>query len=172
MAGNRDLAPEEDVFFTIQREPFFRELSKLGLKNFAFLPLAADPEVYRPLDLTPEDSRRFGAAVSFVGAGYRNRLAFFQGLLDFDFKIWGSDWNLNSPLGPFIQNHGARVSEEEAVKIFNASRINLNLHSSPYHLAINPEGDYVNPRTFDLAASWISMTATTGVSGNPGRYCR
>ena len=41
----------------------------------------------------------------------------------------------------------------EAVKIFNASRINLNLHSSPYHLGINPEGDYVNPRTFDLAAA-------------------
>ena len=149
----RDLAPEVDVFFTIQREPFFRELSKMRLKNFACLPLAADPKVYCPLDLSPEESRQFGAAVSFVGAGYRNRREFFQGLLDFDFKIWGSDWNLNSPLGPFIQNRGARVSEEEAVKIFNASRINLNLHSSPYHLAINPEGDYVNPRTFDLTAA-------------------
>jgi spore maturation protein CgeB len=60
---------------------------------------------------------------------------------------------VNSPLGPFIQKQGARVSEEEAVKIFNASRINLNLHSSPYHRGINPEGDYVNPRTFDLAAA-------------------
>jgi spore maturation protein CgeB len=149
----RDLAPEVDVFFTIQREPFFRALTVLGRKNFAFLPLAADPEVYRPLDLTPEEIRQFGAALSFVGAGYRNRREFFQGLLDFDFRIWGSDWNLSSPLGPFIQNQGARVSEEEAVKIFNASRINLNLHSSPYHLAINPEGDYVNPRTFDLAAA-------------------
>jgi spore maturation protein CgeB len=149
----RDLAPEVDVFFTLQREPFFGELKKLGLKNFSFLPLAADPEVYRPLSLTPEETRQLGAAVSFVGAGYQNRREFFQGLLDFDVKIWGSDWNVNSPLGPFIQKQGARVSEEEAVKIFNASRINLNLHSSPYHRGINPEGDYVNPRTFDLAAA-------------------
>jgi spore maturation protein CgeB len=149
----RDLAPEVDVFFTLQREPFFGEFKKLGLKNQAFLPLAADPEVYRPLNLTPEESRRLGAAVAFVGAGYRNRREFFQGLLDFDLKIWGSDWNLNSPLGPYIQNNSARVPEEEAVKIFNASRINLNLHSSPYHQGINPEGDYVNPRTFDLAAA-------------------
>jgi spore maturation protein CgeB len=149
----RDLAPEVDVFFTIQREPFFGELKKMGLKTFSFLPLASDPEVYRPLSLTPEETRQLGAAVSFVGAGYQNRREFFQGLLDFDVKIWGSDWNLNSPLGPFIQKQGARVSEEEAVKIFNASRINLNLHSSPYHLGINPEGDYVNPRTFDLAAA-------------------
>jgi spore maturation protein CgeB len=149
----RDLAPEVDVFFTLQREPFFRELTELGQKNAAFLPLAADPEIYRPLDLTPAEQRQFGAAVAFVGAGYRNRREFFHGLLDFDFKIWGSEWNLNSPLGPFIQNQGARVSAEEAVKIFNASRINLNLHSSPYYLGINPEGDYLNPRTFDLAAA-------------------
>jgi spore maturation protein CgeB len=149
----RDLAPEVDAFFTLQREPFFGELKKLGLKNCAFLPLATDPEVYRPLSLAPEESRRLGAAVGFVGAGYRNRREFFQGLLDFDLKIWGSDWNLNSPLGPYIQNQGTRVSEEEAVKIFNASRINLNLHSSPYHQGINPGGDYLNPRTFDLAAA-------------------
>jgi len=149
----RDLAPEVDVFFTLQREPFSGELTKLGQKNNAFLPLAADAEIYRPLDLTSEEKRRFGAAVAFVGAGYRNRREFFHGLLDFDFKIWGSEWNVHSPLGPFIQNQAARVSEEEAVKIFNASCINLNLHSSPYHLGINPEGDYLNPRTFDLAAA-------------------
>ncbi len=41
----RDLAPEVDVFFTLQREPFFGELRKLGLKTFSFLPLASDPEV-------------------------------------------------------------------------------------------------------------------------------
>ncbi len=149
----RDLAPEVDVFFTLQREAFFEELKKLGRKNCAFLPLAADPEVYRPLTLTPEETRQYSAAVAFVGAGYRNRREFFQGLLDFDLKIWGSDWNLNSPLGPYIQKKGARVSEEEAVRIFNASRINLNLHSSPYHQGINPQGDYVNPRTFDVAAA-------------------
>lgn len=149
----RDLAPEVDVFFTLQREPFFGELTKLGQKNHAFLPLAADPEIYRPLNLTPEEKVQFGAALAFVGAGYRNRREFFLGLLDFDFKIWGSDWNLHSPLGPFIQNQGARVSEEDAVKICNASCINLNLHSSPFHLGINPEGDYLNPRTFDLAVA-------------------
>ncbi|MGQ9687689.1 MAG: glycosyltransferase family protein [Desulfobaccales bacterium] len=149
----QDLVPEVDVFFTLQRDAFFAELNKQGVKNFAFLPLAADPEVYRPVDLNAEELRRYGSAVSFVGAGYRNRQEFFQGLMDLDFKIWGSDWNLNSPLGPLIQNQGARVSTEEAVKIFAASRINLNLHSSPYHEGINPDGDYLNPRTFDLAAA-------------------
>lgn len=149
----RELAPEVDVFFTLQKEPFFQELRKAGVRSTAFLPLAADPDIYRPLVLTPEEKRRFGAALAFVGAGYRNRQEFFSGLLDFDFKIWGSDWPLHSPLSAVVQNQGARVSEDEAVKIFNASRINLNLHSSPYFPGINPDGDYLNPRVFDLAAA-------------------
>ncbi len=149
----RELAPAVDVFFTIQREPFLQELHRAGVNHAAFLPLAADPDIYRPLSLTPEEKQRYGAALSFVGAGYRNRREFFQGFLDLDFKIWGSDWPPNSPLAPAIQNQGARVSEEEAVKIFNASRINLNLHSSPFHSGINPQGDYLNPRVFDLAAT-------------------
>jgi spore maturation protein CgeB len=148
----QELAPEVDVFFTLQKEPFFSELKSRGVKNYACLPLAADLEAYHPLELTPEEKRRCGAALAFVGAGYYNRRQFFQGLSDFDFKIWGSEWDLNSPLGLCIQNQAARVSEEDSVKIFNASRINLNLHSSPFHAGINPQGDYLNPRVFDLAA--------------------
>jgi len=148
----QELAPEVDVFFTLQKEPFFSELKRRGVKNYACLPLAADLEAYHPLELTPEEKRRFGAAVSFVGAGYYNRHQFFQGLTDFDFKIWGSEWVLNSPLGSCIQNQAARVSEEDSNKIFNATRVNLNLHSSPFHAGINPQGDYLNPRVFDLAA--------------------
>ncbi len=148
----QDLAPEVDLFFVLQREPFFQELRKAGARQMGFLPLAADPEIYCPLELTPEEQRYFGSALSFVGAGYHNRREFMLGLLDFDFKIWGSDWKLHSPLGPFLQKQGARVSEEEIVKIFNASRINLNLHSSPFHQGVNPQGDYLNPRVFDLAA--------------------
>jgi spore maturation protein CgeB len=148
----QELAPEVDVFFTLQQEPFFSELKKRGVKNYACLPLAADLEAYHPLELNPKEKRRFGSALSFVGAGYYNRRQFFQGLTDFDFKVWGSEWDLNSPLGPCIQDRAARVSEEDSNKIFNATRINLNLHSSPFHAGVNPQGDYVNPRVFDLAA--------------------
>jgi spore maturation protein CgeB len=141
-----------DVFFTLQKEPFFSAMKGRGIKNFACLPLAVDPEAYHPVELTPEEKRRFGATVSFVGAGYHNRRQFFQGLTDFDFKIWGSEWQMHSPLGPHIQDQAARVSEEDCAKIFNATRINLNLHSSPFHAGVNPQGDYLNPRVFDLAA--------------------
>lgn len=148
----REVAPEVDLFLTLQREPFLAELRRLGARA-AFLPLAADPEIYRPLSLSAADVQRYGASLSFVGAGYPNRREFFQGLMDFDFKIWGSDWDNPGPLTPLIQNGGARVSEEEAVRIFNASKINLNLHSSPWYPGVDPQGEYLNPRVFDLAAA-------------------
>jgi spore maturation protein CgeB len=47
---------------------------------------------------------------------------------------------------------GKRVSSEDCVRIFNASQINLNLHSSTFHEGVNPHGDFVNPRTFEIAA--------------------
>jgi spore maturation protein CgeB len=43
------------------------------------------------------------------------------------------------------------LSAEESAEIFRSTRINLNLHSSPWVDGVNPVGDYVNPRTFELA---------------------
>ena len=90
--------------------------------------------------------------MSHVGAGYYNRREFFAGLLDLDFKLWGSDWEKAPHLNQVIQRDGERISTEDTVKIFNATKINLNLHSSTYHSGVNPFGDFLNPRTFEIAA--------------------
>jgi len=145
-------APLYDVFAVIQKEPFGEELEKIGQPNHLYLPLAADPIFHVPLDLTPQERCRFGSDLSFMGAGYPNRRVAFRQLLNHDFKIWGNEWDGDPVLAPYVQEGGRRVSSEECVKIFNASKINLNLHSSidPERLVTN--GDFVNPRTFELAA--------------------
>ena len=148
----KQFAPLYDHFFVIQRGEFTSQLEQLGVKSHHYLPLAADPEVHKPLNLTPAERAEYGSALSFVGAGYFNRQHLFLQLLDEDFKIWGSDWNPNSPIGRALQRRGERISSEECVKIFNAAKINLNLHSSSYHTGVNPHGDFVNPRTFEIAA--------------------
>jgi len=148
----REIAPFYDYFFTIQEGEFFCQLKELGLDNFHYLPLAASPEWHRPLDLTEEELHEYGSDLSFVGAGYYNRRNLFLRLIDFDLKIWGNEWEGALPLLRYIQRKGERVSTEETVKIFNASKINLNLHSSNRHEGINPYGDFVNPRTFEIAA--------------------
>jgi len=87
-----------------------------------------------------------------MGAGYPNRRIAFRELVNHDFKIWGSDWDGDHVLEPLVQLKGARVTPEECVKIFNATTINLNLHSSIQADELVTYGDFVNPRTFELAA--------------------
>ncbi|QAZ68153.1 CgeB family protein [Solidesulfovibrio carbinolicus] len=144
-------APYYDAFAVIQKEPFPERLAAVGQENVLYLPMAADPAVHRPLDLSPVERRTFGAGVSFMGAGYPNRRLAFAQLLDFDLGIFGSDWDGDPALSDRIRLGGRRVTTEESVKIFNAAVVNLNLHSSINPRELVPTGDFVNPRTFELA---------------------
>jgi spore maturation protein CgeB len=141
-----------DHFFTIQRGSFFEELEKGGIKNYYYLPQACSPSVHKPLDLDSGEKQKYKADLSFMGAAYYNRKQCFPRLLDFDFKIWGTEWDLGTAVGKRVQNKNERVSTEDCVKIYNTGKINLNLHSSTFHQDVNPNGDFVNPRTFEIAA--------------------
>ena len=150
------IAPFVDYFFTIQRDEFFERLKSLGLKNYYYMELACIPDFHRKLkedEINIKDMEFYGSDVGFAGAGYYNRRNVFLKLIDLkNFKIWGRDWDLNSPLGLFIRNNNLGFTEEEAVKIYNYTKININLHSSSYHWDINPEGDFLNPRFYEIIA--------------------
>ena len=148
----KTFAPLYDHFFVIQRGTFSTILDQMGV-NHHYLPLAAEPDVHKPLQLSPSEQTEYGSDLSFVGAGYPNRRQFFSSLLEEDFKLWGTEWDLNSPLARVLQRNGGRISTEDCVKIFNASKININLHSWMDFNGINPNGDFVNPRTFEIAAA-------------------
>jgi spore maturation protein CgeB len=147
----RSFASLYDYFAIIQKEPFEAELEKIGATNHLYLPLAAQPDFHQPLDLTPAEQRTYGSDLSFLGAGYPNRRLAFRELLGYDFKIWGNEWNGESNLEKIVQRGGARISSEDCVKIFNAAKINLNLHSTFKKNTLVGNGDFVNPRTFELA---------------------
>lgn len=148
----RAFAPFYDVFAVIQREPFLQELEGIGVANALYLPLAALPDFHRPLELSPMERKRFGAELSFLGAGYPNRRAAFTRFAGLDFKIWGNEWDGAAHLAHLVQQDGRRISPEDAVRIYNATDINLNLHSSIHTGEMVSRGDFVNPRTFELAA--------------------
>jgi spore maturation protein CgeB len=136
----------------IQKEPFTGELEALGVRNVLYLPLAAQPACHRPLALTPAERGRFGSDISFMGAGYPNRRRAFGAFSGYDFKIWGTEWEGEAVLEPLVQMGGERVSPEDTVRIFNACKINLNLHSGVKREQSVTHGDFVNPRTFEIAA--------------------
>ncbi|NDV27970.1 glycosyltransferase [Desulfovibrio sp. JC010] len=148
----QSFAPFYDVFAVIQKDPFFNELKQIGVENVLYLPLAADPDFHKPQELNPVETRKYGGDVSFMGAGYPNRRMAFRKLIHHGLKIWGNEWDGDHVLEPYLQLEGRRVSSDECVKIFNGTKINLNLHSSINADELVSGGDFINPRTFELAA--------------------
>lgn len=148
----RAYAPFYDAFAVIQKQPFLDELAAIGQTHAFYLPLAALPDFHKPVNLTAEEKKEYGSLISFLGAGYPNRRLAFRPLADKDFKIWGSDWEDETALKKNIQREGKRITEDESIKIYNAADINLNLHSSIHADKLVSNGDFINPRTFELAA--------------------
>lgn len=149
----QQLAAGYDFWFVIQQDPCMAALKQAGAKDVRYLPMAADPSVHRPLELTQAEREEYGSDVSFVGAGYANRRAIFPRLHghDWRFKLWGNEWDGATDLASVIQRNGARIDTDTCLKVFNGSAVNLNLHSC-VGSGFDPDGDFVNPRTFELAA--------------------
>ncbi|UIJ38816.1 glycosyltransferase [Desulfobaculum bizertense] len=145
-------APYYDFFAVIQEEQIFEKLEQIGQENVLYLPLAADPEFHKPMDLTAVERQLWGSELSFMGAGYANRRVAFHQFAGKKFKLWGNGWEDDAVLAPHVQLKGRRLSSEECIKVFNATVINLNLHSSVHVDKLVSGGDFVNPRTFELAA--------------------
>lgn len=149
----QQLAPGYDYWFTIQQKDCHDALRRAGAPQVSYLPMAADPTVHRPLTMTMNEQVEFGSDLSFVGAGYANRRALLPRWIskDWAFKVWGNEWEGADALASVLQRQGARIDSDTCVKVFNATAINLNLHSTTGE-GLDPAADFVNPRTFELAA--------------------
>lgn len=139
----KTIAPCFDHFFTIQKDPFWKELKDVGCRNYHYLPMAFDSNA----DVQQMNDEK-AIPVSFVGAPYPNRVHFFSQFRDNGFQIYGEDW-ARHPI-PQVAIGDRRVTESETYRIYQSSLININLHSSPFPGEFGG-GDFVNPRTFELA---------------------
>jgi spore maturation protein CgeB len=148
----REIAQFYDFIFTIQKGECLNAIKKAGAGEVHYLPTACDPYMHVPINLTAEEREKWGSPVSFVGAGYHNRQQMFASLAHYPFRIWGSEWPLCKPFDRLVQEESRRIAPEEYIKIFNATQVNLNLHSSMERDGVDPSGDFLNPRTFELAS--------------------
>ncbi len=149
----QQMAPGYEFWFVFQQGACLDAFRQAGARQVGYLPMAADPDLHCPLTLSEEDRRTFGSDVSFVGAGYANRRRLFPALLrhPWSFKLWGNEWEGADELRSVLQLNGARIDTATCMKVFNATAINLNLHSTT-GVGLDPQADFVNPRTFELAA--------------------
>ena len=147
----RQIARRYDWFYAIQPGAFLERLAEAGAARPRYLPMACDPARHRPVELSTEERARFGADVSFAGATYHNRSRLFAALMDFDIRLWGPDWG-GPGFGHKAGDGGRPFSLDEMIRVFAGTRVNLNVHSASHVNGLDPEPDYVNPRTFELAS--------------------
>src|SRR5205809_1018497 len=135
-----------DAFFTKERYAM-RSLQQVGLRNLHYLPMYCVPSQHHPVVLSPEETRRFSAPLSFVGSRYDYRERFVRELADAPLRLWGAGWG-RSP-DPVVRGlvAGGPVVGHDKLCVYSGSTISLNHH--------HPMNDIVgvNTRTFELAAA-------------------
>lgn len=94
---------------------------RLGYRNVIKSQWACNHFLYRKLDLP------LIYDVTFVGQPHGNRRQVIQALRDagVDVRVWGSGWE------------SGRLTQEEMIRVFNQSRINLNLSNSSTPLPVH-----------------------------------
>jgi len=154
-----------DYFFMIQKGEFEDVLQRSCSSIWGWFPVGAEPKTHKKVNMTVEEKDFYGSDISFMGAAYPNRVSFFKQFFsrhyeetkqrsNLNFKLWGTGWTeselsdyINIPLGE------QRISIEQSNMIYQATKININLHSSNDGSSIfDLNGDFVNPRTFEIAA--------------------
>lgn len=113
-------------------------------RSVSVLGPACDPDEHRPIDLSADERADLDADVGCVGYGYPNRLALFEQLAEFKLRLWGRAWDASAALAPFVRLDP--VSGLKKTKIYNATRVNVNLQSTVY------QASGVTCRPFEVAA--------------------
>jgi spore maturation protein CgeB len=145
----RDVVSHYHHVFAIQPGAVLDQMRVARAPHVHYLPMACDPQLHRPVALCADDAR-FVSPVSFAGAPYLNRRHILGAVTDLGLKLWGDGWE-RTPLAAHLGEVG-RFGLEQMLKVFSGTAINLNVHSADHVTALDPDPDYVNPRTFELAA--------------------
>jgi spore maturation protein CgeB len=123
-AGNLFLC-DYDAFFLKEPQLVETMTRKLGLPAH-YLPEACNPHWHKPVTPTKEQLAEYGCDVASQGTLHPYRAKFFESLLEFDVRIWGSvaAANLESPSRKFFQNKF--VAEDEKAFAFNSAKVFVN----------------------------------------------
>jgi spore maturation protein CgeB len=148
-----DVAPFYDHIFC-QGTEAIELFDNVGIKGTQWLPMACDPYYHHPVECSPDEKKKYGSDVVFVGSYYPERAALFErlsALRSCDLAIWGPGWDaldLNSPLRRYVR--GLHTTPDEWLKIYSVSKIVLATH---YHDPNNSFPVYqASPRVFEIMA--------------------
>jgi len=103
------------------------EMPAKGVRRVLFVDNSFDPAIHRPVGVTPDEARAFGAPVSFVGTYETERARSLVHLAraGVDVRIWGNGWDRLSERPPMLRVEERPVYDDDYAKVVSASAINL-----------------------------------------------
>jgi spore maturation protein CgeB len=136
-----------DFIFVYDR--FYVEaIKRRGIDKVGYLPLAASPKKYAPIEITQADRAEYGFDICFVGVPYPNRIDILDRLKEYKLGVFGDNWfNYYAQRGKSVPSYyKGKAYGEIVIKLYLCSKIVLNMH--------DPEArEGLNTRTFDILAA-------------------
>lgn len=138
---SRKISPVYDYFFT--NDPELVQVHKeSGCPHVGFLSFGCLPYLHKKMQLSQEEYKKYGSDVCFAGSVSEGRIKILEALSDFNLKVWSPRFvysfeeknriekNKLPSSSPLYSKFTDRaVWNEELVKVYNASKIVLNIHS-------------------------------------------
>lgn len=117
---------EYDVVFTPKQIDVER-LPALGARRVARVDMGYDPEIHRPMELSPEERARWGADVAFTGTYEAERALLLLELArsGAQVRVWGHGWQHWRPAHPNLRVEKRPAYHDDYARVISASRINL-----------------------------------------------
>ena len=142
-----------DCYF-IWSKNILKKLKQARVQRTEYLPFAFDPTISYPLQISSEDRRLYGHDLVFLGNWEARREKWLRYLKDLDLAIWGGVyWKQRCrDRGVIAKWQGREIEAKDISKVFNASKISLNI------LRKQNLGS-INMRTFEVAASGAFVLA-------------
>ena len=142
-----DISPFYDFFFMIDSGSVLKHVN-IGSRHVHTMPLGCSPGCHRRVGLTEKERKDYGSEIAFVGTVKFARAEVLKSISDLGLGIWGY-WLEKIPglAGCYRRQH---VFGDEAVKIYNASKVVVDIHE---RFASGEEQFNVTPRVFEVPAS-------------------
>jgi len=129
-------------------------LRRCGAPRVEFMGKAFDPEIHRPLSLSPQDREKFGCDIGFVGHWEPARERLLLGLQrrGYRLKVWGGGWQrVRDTRNPLFADCPHLVGDDYA-KAIGGAKINLCLLSEWFQ-------DKTTARSVEIPACGTFMLA-------------
>lgn len=118
--------PYYDWFITTKAHAV-AELGALGAANVVVVGNGFDPEVFRPLPVTPADVERLGGDVGFIGTFEAERAAHLLALAGAGIRVrvWGDGWGAWQGSHPNLRIEGRPLYFDDYARACSAFKVNL-----------------------------------------------